>query len=191
MNWTAIAASFLGALTISAVLLPCAALVALWALQVWRKPLRPAKIDGVHPSFPFFVRAAYGWLLVGSGLWLVAAWADHSGGIWGAARHALTVAYISTMVFAIGQRVLPAFGGARRLYSPRLMFASLTALMVGCSLRVGSEIPAYEGYSRSAWHLLPCSAVIELIAVSLFAINLLMTFRQPPAHLQQVTPRVP
>src|SRR6185312_11093517 len=179
---------FLGAPAMSGVLLPSAALIALWALQVWRKPLRHAKIDGVHPSFPFFVRAAYGWLLVGSGLWLVAAWADHSGGIWGAARHALTVGYISTMVFAIGQRVLPAFGGARRLYSPRLMFASLTALMVGCSLRVASEIPAYEGYSRTAWQLLPCSAVIELVAVSLFAINLLMTFRQPPAHLQHVAP---
>ncbi len=188
LTWAAIAAMFAGASMLSAFLLPFAALGALCALRVWRKPLRPAKIDGVHPSFPFFIRAAYGWLMVGSGLWLVAAWADHNGGIWGAARHALTVGYISTMVFAIGQRVLPAFGGARRLYSPRLMFASLAALMLGCSLRVGSEIPAYEGFSQSAWHLLPCSAVIELIAVSLFAINLLMTFRQPPAHLQHIAP---
>ena len=181
--WAAVACLFSGASIPSAFLFPSAAFVAFLALQVWRRPLRPAKLDGVHSSFPFFVRAAYGWLLIGSALWLVAAWADHSGGIWGAARHALTVGYVSTMVFAIGQRVLPAFGGMRRLYSPRMMLGSLSALTIGCSLRVASEIPAYEGYSRAAWRLLPCSAIIELIAVVLFAANLLMTFRQPPAHL--------
>ncbi len=184
LTWAAIAAMFAGASVVSAFLIPAAAVVAFCALQIWRKPVRPAKIDGVHSSFPFFVRASYGWLLVGSGLWLVASWADRSGGFWGSARHALTVGYISMMVFAIGQRVLPAFGGARRLYSARLMFASLTCLMIGCSLRVISEIPAYEGYSDAAWRLLPLSAVIELIAVSLFAANLLLTFAQPPAHLE-------
>jgi hypothetical protein len=65
------------------------------------------------------------------------------------------------------------------------MFASLASLMVGCALRVGREIPGYEGYSRVAWHLLPCSAVIELMAVSLFATNRLMTFMRPPAHSEQ------
>jgi hypothetical protein len=74
-----------------------------------------------------------------------------------------------------------------QLYSPRLMFCSLMALMVGCSLRVISEIPPYEVDSQAAWHLLPVSAVIELLAVSLFAINLVITFLQPPAHLQNTT----
>lgn len=183
--WISVFSLLFDVLTVSAILLPLAAGTAVYALQVWRRPVRAPKIAGVHPSFPFFVRAAYAWLLIGAGLWLAAVFADRSGGIWGAARHALTVGYISTMVFAIGQRVLPAFGGARRLYSSRLMFASLAALMIGCSLRVASEIPAYEGYSQSAWHLLPCSAVIELLAVFLFAANMVMTFLQPPAHLQE------
>lgn len=183
LAWAAIVAGFSGATMLSAALLPAAAVTALVALHVWRKPLRPAKIEGVHRSFPFFVKFAYVWLLVASGLGVLAAWADHSGGIWGAARHALTVGFISTMVFAIGQRILPAFGGARVLYSPRLMLASLAALTLGCALRVGSEIPAYEGYSQIAWHVLPCSAVIELLAVSLFAANLFATFARPPAHL--------
>jgi hypothetical protein len=168
-------------------LLPVAAVTALTALHVWRRPLRPAKIEGVHRSFPFFVKFAYVWLLIAAGLWVLAAWADRSGGIWGAARHALTVGFITTMVFAIGQRVLPAFGGARVLYSPRLMLASLVTLTAGCALRVGSEIPAYEGYSQAAWHVLPCSAIIELLAVSLFAANLLATFARPPAHLRSAT----
>ena len=171
---------------LSACLIPAAAVTASIGLHIWQKPLRPAKIEGVHRSFPFFIRAAYVWLLIASGLWVLAAWADHSGGIWGAARHALTVGFIATMVFSIGQRVLPAFGGARVLYSPGLMFASLATLTLGCALRVGSEIPAYEGYSQIAWHVLPCSAVIELLAVSLFAVNLLATFARPPAHLRSV-----
>ena len=91
---------------------------------------------------------------------------------------------LSTMVFAIGQRILPAFCGARVLYSPRLMLASLAALHIGCALRVASEIPAYEANVRIAWHVLPCSAVIELLAVSLFAANLAVTLLQPPAHLR-------
>ena len=86
------------------------------------------------------------------------------------------------MVFAIGQRILPAFCGARVLYSPRLMLASLTALTIGCALRVASEIPAYEANVEIAWHVLPCSAVIELVAVTLFAANLALTLLQPPAH---------
>lgn len=181
--WTAMIAVFCGASILSALLLPAAVVLALVALRVWQRPLQPAKLNGVHPSFPFFIRAAYVWLLIASGLWVVAALADQSGGIWGAARHALTVGFISTMVFSIGQRVLPAFGGARVLYSPRLMFASLATLTLGCALRVGSEIPAYEGYSQAAWRVLPYSAVIELLAVTLFAVNLFATFARPPAHL--------
>ena len=183
ISWAAVVAGFWGAPLLSAALFPAAAVTASIALNVWRKAQRPAKIEGVHRSFPFFVRSAYAWLLIAAGLWTLAAWADHSGGIWGAARHALTVGFISTMVFAIGQRVLPAFGGMRVLYSPRLMFASLFALACGCALRVASEIPAYEGYSQVAWRLLPYSAAIELLAVTLFAANLLLTFTRPPAHV--------
>jgi hypothetical protein len=94
------------------------------------------------------------------------------------------------MVFAIGQRVLPAFCGMRVLFSPKLMFAALLLLNTGCLLRVGSEIGAYEGYLPALWPLLPVSAIIEMTAVTVFALNLLLTFRQQPAHLMvRTTPR--
>jgi hypothetical protein len=86
------------------------------------------------------------------------------------------------MVFAIGQRVLPAFAGMRVLYSPRLMLGSLLLLNFGCTLRVISEILAYEGYWTPAWSALPWSAACEVAAVTVFAANLLLTFKQPPAH---------
>jgi len=119
-------------------------------------------------------------MVVAAGLGVWASRADHAGGIWGASRHALTVGFISTMVFAIGPRVLPFFSGFVRIFSVRLMFASLALLGVGCFLRVTSEVIAYEGYGRWAWNVLPVSAVMELTAVSLFALNLVLTFLRSP-----------
>ena len=97
------------------------------------------------------------------------------------------------MVFAIGQRILPAFCGMRVLFSKRLMFSALFLLNLGCFFRVASEISAYERNLLLAWNVLPVSAVIELTAVALFAINLSVTFLRPPAHLESVatSPLVP
>jgi uncharacterized protein involved in response to NO len=170
----------------AAALLIIASVTAIAALNVFEPSKHPAKTQGIHPSFPFFVRLCYVWLLAAAVLSMWAASADTNGGIWGASRHALTVGFLASMIFAIGQRVLPAFCGMRQLFSSRLMFAALLTLNVGCLLRVSSEIPAYEGYSQAAWHVLPCSAILELIAVILFAVNMVLTLTQPPAHVKRL-----
>jgi uncharacterized protein involved in response to NO len=167
-------------------LIAIAAITAVAAFHLFEQPRQEPKTAGIHPSFPAFVRAAYVWLLIASSLGICSAYFDHSHGWIGASRHALTVGFVSTMVFAIGQRVLPAFAGMRVLYSPRLMLACLLLLNIGCALRVSSEILAYENYWPPAWGILPISAICELAAVTVFALNLLLTFRQPPAHLQQM-----
>jgi uncharacterized protein involved in response to NO len=56
----------------------------------------------------------------------------------------------------------------------------LVLLMTGCTPRVASEILAYQDYAAWAWKVLPVSALIELTAVTLFAINLILTFLRPP-----------
>ncbi len=168
----------------AATLLVIASMTAIAALNVFEPSKQPAKTQGVHPSFPFFVRLCYVWLLAAAVLSMWAASADSNGGIWGASRHALTVGFLASMIFAIGQRVLPAFCGMRQLFSSRLMFAALLTLNAGCLLRVSSEIPAYEGYSQAAWHVLPWSAILELVAVTLFAANMVLTLAQPPAHVK-------
>lgn len=84
------------------------------------------------------------------------------------------------MVFCVGQRVLPSFCGMRVLWSPKLMLLMLVLLMGGCTLRVASEILAYQDYASWAWSVLPVSALIELAAVSMFAVNLIVTFLRPP-----------
>jgi hypothetical protein len=165
-------------------LLAIAAVIAVTAFHLFERPLQQAKTAGVHASFPAFVRMAYVWLVIAAALGVCAVYFDHAHGWIGASRHALTVGFVSTMVFAIGQRVLPAFAGMRVLYSPRLMLVSLLLLNVGCLLRVSTEILAYENYWPAAWNALPWSAICELTAVTVFAANMLLTFRQPPAHLR-------
>ena len=134
-----------------------------------------AKVQGIHPSFPWFIRIAYLWLVIAGFMSVWAAMADLHGGIWGASRHALTVGFAATMVFSIGPRILPHFAGVQNLFSKRLMFFSLLLLQIGCTLRVSSEPLAYEGLLSFAWKILPASGFLELSAVLLFAINLALT----------------
>src|SRR5215472_15311290 len=150
------------------------------ALGIFNRPEKPAKTQGVHPSFPYFLRSAYVWLLIAGALGIWAASATNPPGIWGASRHALTVGFVAMMVFCVGQRVLPAFSGMRLLYSSKLMFAGLLLLSCGCTLRVSGEILAYQDYLPAAWSWLPYSAVLELSAVIIFAVNLIVTFLSKP-----------
>jgi uncharacterized protein involved in response to NO len=159
--------------------------LAVAALRMFEPAREEPKTRGVHPSFPFFVRMAYGWLLVAALLGVGAAVWDSSGGIWGASRHALTVGFIAVMVFCVGQRILPAFAGMRLLWSTRLMFAGLLLLTIGCTLRVSSEVLAYQGYANWAWSVLPISALLELAGITAFAINISGTFILEPSHVQK------
>lgn len=184
LNVAAIAANFLEWWAVSAVLFLATAFVAAEALNVWTRAAQPAKLLHVHPSFPFFLRLAYVWLVISAALGVLAVRLDHAGGIWGASRHAITVGFVAAMVFTIGQRVLPAFCGMRVLWSARLMLWSLLLLVAGCTLRVSMEPLAYEGYWHYAWKLLPVSAILEMAAVTVFALNIIATLLQPPAHLR-------
>lgn len=147
-----------------------------FALRVAERPHGRAKTQGIHSSFPTFIRLAYAWLIVAGSMSVWAAISDVHGGIWGASRHALTVGFAATMVFAIGPRILPHFAGIHSIFSKRLMFLSLLCLQTGCLLRVSSEPLAYEGLVSFAWRVLPVSGILELGGVLLFASNLMLTF---------------
>lgn len=179
INTAGVVAALAGEMRLAVVLLAAAVFAVSYALRLFEAPERPAKIRGVHPSFPLFVRVAYLWLMVAAGLGIWAAQLEGAAGVWGASRHALTVGFIALMVFSIGQRALPAFAGMKLLYSPQLMFLAALTLTLGCLLRVSSEVLAYQGYAAWAWKTLPVSALTEMTAVSLFAANLLITFARP------------
>ena len=181
LNSLGVLAAFLSSMLVAGLFLFAGITFAIHALGLFELPERLPKVRGAHSSFPTFVRIAYVWALVAAGLGIWAASVIRPQGIWGASRHALTAGFLATMVVAIGQRVLPAFAG-RCLFSAKLMFVALLLLTAGCMLRVSSEILAYQGFFRPAWSWLPLSAVTEMIAVSLFAINLFLSFaRRPPS----------
>ena len=163
--------------TVTATILLASSAVAIgFALRLAQHPHGVAKIQGIHPSFPLFIRLAYAWLVIAGSMGVLAAIADQHGGIWGASRHALTVGFAATMVFAIGPRILPHFAGIYSIFSKRLMFLSLLLLQSGCILRVCSEPLAYEGIQSFAWKTLPVSGMLELSGVLLFALNIALTF---------------
>lgn len=180
LNAGGVLAALFGQFRLAVVLLLAGALLSAHGLRLFEAPQQAAKTKAVYAGYPMFVRLAYIWLAIAAALGVWAA-QTNSPGIWGASRHALTVGFVATMVFCVGQRVLPAFSGMRLLFSPVLMGAGLVLLTGGCVLRVCSEILAYQGFANSAWKWLPVSAVTELVAVTLFAINMFCTFGRRPA----------
>jgi hypothetical protein len=185
LDVAAIVAALCGLVPTATVLLALTAIVVVFAMRLTEQPHAKAKVQGIHPSFPVFIRIAYVWLVIAAGMSVWASLADVHNGIWGASRHALTVGFAATMVFAIGPRILPHFGGVYDLFSKRLMLVSLLLLQFGCTLRVTSEPLAYEGLSTLAWKVLPVSATLELAGVLVFAFNLVMTYAKGRAFFAE------
>jgi hypothetical protein len=177
----AVGAALCGFVPVATMLLTVTSIAVMLALRLMERPSGKAKVQGIHPSFPVFIRIAYVWLVIAAAMSVWAALADVHNGIWGASRHALTVGFAATMVFAIGPRILPHFGGVYNLFSTRLMLVSLLLLQCGCTLRVTSEPLAYEGFSMFAWKVLPVSATFELAGVLVFAFNMAMTYAKGKA----------
>jgi hypothetical protein len=150
---------------------------AIWTLRVFLPSVREPKRAGVYRDYPIFIRLAYLWLVVGA---ILGVWADLApalAGMGGASRHALTVGFLSTLIFCVGPLILPSFLSGRELRSIWLMGISLWFLNIGCLLRVSSEAAAYSAGGIS-WSILPLSALIELTAVLAFTLNMVMTFVQ-------------
>jgi len=175
---------------LAVLLLAASSLIILRALRLAEPPHGQAKTNGIHPSFPIWVRLSYLWLVVAGSMSVVASFADLHGGIWGASRHALTVGFAAAMVFAIGPRILPRFAGVEAIFSRQIMFLSLLLLQAGCTLRVMSEPLAYEGVLSSAWKTLPISGMLELSGVLLFSLNLALTMvaKSLPLRSQSAAP---
>lgn len=165
LEWPAVAA----ACTCIAV-----AVVARW-LRVFDPQQGKPKTTGVYPRYPRFARVAYVWLAVSALLGLDAS----RPGMLGASRHAFTVGFLATLIFAVGPRILPSFLNSRELWSARLMHLSLVLITAGCSLRVLAEPLAYGGLVDAAWKVLPVSAFTELSAVLLFGLNIAASLATP------------
>jgi hypothetical protein len=147
-----------------------------WLLvSVWR-PWRPwpcRDLDGVPDRSAKFVRAALLWLLVALGLLLLTPaylilWGSSGGGgfshAWhGAARHAITVGFVSMTIVGVASKIVPSLSGvAARHLTP--LWGPFVLINVGCAARVTLQI-------ASDWHpapfaLIAISGAMELAALA-------------------------
>ncbi|HEX7448264.1 MAG TPA: hypothetical protein VF306_11995 [Pirellulales bacterium] len=137
---------------------------------------------GVH-FLRYYVQCAFGWLLVGlliltaESLRGAMAGAAPSHSVIGAARHALAVGFMTTLILGVGQRLLPILGQTLLAW-PRLVKPIFFLIQSGCALRVTSELAT--AVWPTAYAVMPYSAPLELTALVLFAANCLRTL-WPPA----------
>ena len=109
--------------------------------------------------------------------------------IHGAARHAFTVGFLVTLVLGMGQRLLPILGHTLLAW-PRLVTPIFTLIAAGNLLRVASEVATV--WWDPAFLVMPFSAGLEFVALSLFAANAVRTMwpsRDPLIRTGQVTAR--
>jgi hypothetical protein len=106
----------------------------------------------------------------------------------GAVRHALTVGFMTTLILGVGQRLLPVLDRTV-LAMPRLAVPILVLIGVGNLLRVATELASMT--TVSLFRVMPFSAVLEWLALLLFAVNAMATMfhRDPLITRGRVTRR--
>jgi hypothetical protein len=135
-----------------------------------------------HPLLPRYAQLAFFWLLAGTAMVAGAeVYAALTGGtaphaLVGAARHALTVGFLTTLILGVGQRMIPVLGHTTLAW-PRLVAPTLVLIGVGNAWRVVSETAAVAWPGAVAW--MAPSAVLELAALALFTANALRTLWPP------------
>ncbi len=160
-------------------LLPLIALSAfIITSNVWRRPETSlAEEFALDTSYMSYLPTAYFWLAVGiilSGSEIIFGQIfSNPEIIEGAATHAITIGFISMMIFGYATKAVPIFKG-RRLYSPGLNNLTFFILNLGLLLRVVSQVIFGFGI-KLLLPTLSVSGLIELGAFALFAYNIART----------------
>lgn len=125
-----------------------------------------------------YIQLAFFWLCVGSLMLALAevrsAWsAQAAPHAWlGAARHALTVGFVTTLILGVAQRLVPVLEHTI-LPWPSWSVPIWLCIALGNFARVGSELATLVW--REAFMWMPLSAGLELVALILFGVLLLRT----------------
>lgn len=147
-------------------------------------PRLPWVQRGVNRDYARYVVAAWAWLWVGLAAGPLFTLFALARGDYGSAlmldfsRHTIAVGFATQLVVGIGSRFVPAFTG-RALWSPRAHRAAFWLLNLGVALR-GLEAAVASGLWPGAWPLLSLSGPPVVLAVLLFALNLLAALRPRP-----------
>jgi hypothetical protein len=152
-------------------------------------PLLGCAVRSPQSGWEKYVFAAWGWLMAGLALgpgWsLVRVFTGDAESVlvYDFARHALAFGFAAQMVLGVASRVVPNFTG-NPLWSPRARDAAFYLLNASMLVRA-LEVPIGFGMWSGAWNLIAWSGPLGVLAMLLFAINILMTVRQQPSPLAQ------
>jgi hypothetical protein len=130
-----------------------------------------------------FIRAAYVWLLLSLAMLVLlpgyqfgllpklapeslAVQIGFSHAYYGAARHAITVGFISLMILGMAARVVPVLRGVDPRRLPRL-WVPFVLLNVGCTLRVVGQ--TVTDFLPAAYPVMAVSGVLEVTALALWS----------------------
>lgn len=183
--WAAL--SGLGVLAVALSALAVAA-----SLRVFR---RPGAWDRSHKFF----RASHLWLglslvmLVTSPIYFKLTGQGFSHAWYGAARHAITVGFVSLTIMGVAARVIPTLAGLdpNRLGSLAVPF---TLVNLGCSLRVAGQVAT--DFHANAFAFAGVSGLLELTGLALWGVPLAWVLLgkvqpQPLAKLARLDPDAP
>ena len=148
-------------------------------LEYLRKPTRKNYPDaGEYGRFELLVYSAYTWLAVAVlfGIARSAGILFGNGGVLplDAERHALTVGFVTLLIFGMAARMLPGFSGKRRVARPDLVFVTFLLGNLAALLRV---VPLFLPTSPVAMTLFGLSGAVGWLAVAVLTVNVARTFR--------------
>lgn len=171
--------AFPALLQVSAILEFAAVVVFVYGLNIFAKPEIELPPMEASTNYERSVKGAYLWLIFAVTLDLyLALTAPGTRGtfIRGAHIHALTVGFITMMMFGYATRIIPIFKGVD-LHSLRLADSALFMLIGSNIFRVGLEL--FYLYTGPFKALLGLSGFVTLAAYAVFGYNIWMTINKP------------
>jgi NnrS protein/uncharacterized protein DUF542 len=145
---------------------------------VWRRATLPMLPTPGRPTFA--IRCAFGclglWALLEIGAVVVVRFTRFPArNLWwtDAARHTFTIGFLTLLIVGMSLRILPVFSG-KRLWSPRLAYATYALLLGATALRL-LQYPA--AFRPALYRVGSFMGVAVVLALVLFAFNLVRTMR--------------
>ena len=120
------------------------------ALRLYEPAARESGRPHITNPIRLWIRLAYGWLLVATVLFSFFSLREGLGGLPGsftevsAARHALTMGFLMTLLVGMASRILPGYSGWAQ-QRPRFTAWMIGLLSTGALLRVGGELSGGYG----------------------------------------------
>lgn len=144
-----------------------------------RKPTRANYPDaGEYGRFELLIYSAYAWLALTAVMEILRAVMSFTQASVNlpadAIRHALTVGFITMLIFGMAVRMAPGFSGKRRVAYPRLVFVTF---VLGNLATLARVVPLFFPASDFSLAFLGSSGALGWLAVACLAVNLVRTFR--------------